>query len=193
MTPDDFEAVYRGTYERLTRYAVRRCASAQDAADVVADTYAVAWRRRDRIPGGGDAVLWLYAVARRVLSEHRRRDHRHRDARLDAEMADLYARTPGVEMSVIGQTFRALPDGDRELLALVAWEGLGHDEIAVTLGITRNNVRVRLHRARRRFAKALAANGVPTAFALEPVSQADSGTRATDGLRPPAPHLGETR
>ncbi|WP_066361273.1 RNA polymerase sigma factor [Herbidospora mongoliensis] len=172
MTPDDFEAVYRGTYERLTRYAVRRCASAQDAADVVADTYAVAWRKREKIPSGAEAVLWLYAVARRVLSEHRKKGRRHRDDRLVAEMADLYAETPGVEMSVIGQTFRALPDGDRELLALVAWEGLGHDEIAVTLGITRNNVRVRLHRARRRFAAALAANGVPTSFAVAPVFEA---------------------
>nr|WP_062331591.1 sigma-70 family RNA polymerase sigma factor [Herbidospora sakaeratensis] len=167
MTPETFEAVFRDTYERLTRYAVRRCASPQDAADVVADTYAVAWRKRAKIPPGDEAVLWLYAVARRVLSQHRRSGRR--DVLLDAEMADLYAETPGVEMNVIGQTFRALPDGDRELLALVAWEGLSHDEIAVTLGITRNNVRVRLHRARRRFAKALAANGVPTSFALAPL------------------------
>ncbi|GAA1687717.1 hypothetical protein GCM10009733_100480 [Nonomuraea maheshkhaliensis] len=77
---------------------------------------------------------------------------------LDAEMADLYQAAPdsGVELTAIAQIFRALPDTDRELLSLVAWEGLDRQQIATVLGMSRNAVRIRLHRARRRFARALA-------------------------------------
>ncbi|RCG30228.1 sigma-70 family RNA polymerase sigma factor [Sphaerisporangium album] len=162
--PAAFEAVYRQTYGQITAYAARRCDSPQDAADVVAETFAIAWRRMDELPPGDEAVLWLYGVARKVLANHlrgeaRRRAHR---AEFDAGMADLYAASPdrGIELKVIAEVFRSLPDDDRELLSLVAWEGLDRRQIATALGLSRNAVRVRLHRARRRFSRALTEAGI---------------------------------
>jgi RNA polymerase sigma-70 factor (ECF subfamily) len=160
-----FEAAYRQTYGLITAYAARRCESPQDAADVVAETYAIAWRRVDELPQGQQAILWLYGVARKVLANHRRGEVRRqaRNVELDAEMADLYADSPdsGITLKVIAEVFRSLPDSDRELLSLVAWEGLDRAQIATTLGLSRNAVRIRLHRARRRFSRALAEAGVP--------------------------------
>ncbi|MFG3440200.1 RNA polymerase sigma factor [Nonomuraea sp. NPDC047897] len=162
--PARFEAVYRQTYGQITAYAARRCASPQDAADVVAETFAIAWRRADELPEGEQVTLWLYGVARKVLANHFRTDGRRqaRNAELDAELADLYTAGPesGVELTAIAQVFRSLPDDDRELLSLVAWEGLDRQQIARVLGLTRNAVRVRLHRARKRFSRALAEAGV---------------------------------
>ncbi len=158
--PARFEAVYRETYGQITAYAARRCDSPQDAADVVAETFTIAWRRMGELPGGEQATLWLYGVARKVLANHYRGEvrRRARSVEFDAEMADLYADTPdsGVELEAIAQVFRTLPDDDRELLSLVAWEGLDRQEIATVLGVSRNAVRIRLHRARRRFSRALA-------------------------------------
>ncbi|WP_246090424.1 sigma-70 family RNA polymerase sigma factor [Nonomuraea deserti] len=87
---------------------------------------------------------------------------RTRTAELDAELADLYGHSPDteVELDAIGRAFRSLPDDDRELLSLIAWEGLERDEIAKALGLSRNAVRIRLRRARRRLSRALAAAGV---------------------------------
>lgn len=159
-----FEAVYRHNYSLITAYAARRCASPQDAADVVAETFTVAWRRSGELPDGEQATSWLYGVARKVLANHFRGENRRqaRNVELDAELADLYAAAPeqGVEVAAIGEVFRALGDDDRELLALVAWEGLDREQIAAAMGLSRNAVRIRLHRARRRFARALAAAGV---------------------------------
>ncbi|MEV4378551.1 RNA polymerase sigma factor [Streptosporangium sp. NPDC049644] len=159
-----FEAVYRETYHQITAYAVRRCDSPQDAADVVAETFTIAWRRVSELPPGQEARLWLYGVARKVLAGHRRSAarRRQRSVELDTEMADLYGSSPdnGVELSVIAQVFGSLSDDDRELLSLVAWEGLGREEIATMLGLSRNAVRIRLHRARRRFSRALDEAGV---------------------------------
>ena len=45
---------------------------------------------------------------------------------------------------------------DRELLMLVAWDRLDAAGLAATIGCSRANVAVRLHRARRRFARELA-------------------------------------
>ncbi|GII29377.1 RNA polymerase sigma factor [Planotetraspora mira] len=162
--PARFEAVYKGAYGQITAYAARRCDSPQDAADVVAETFAIAWRRMDEMPPGQEATLWLYGVARNVLANHRRGEVRRqaRSVELDAEMADLYGNSPdsGVELAAIAQVFRTLPDDDRELLSLVAWEGLDRQEIATALGLSRNAVRIRLHRARGRFSRALTEAGV---------------------------------
>ncbi|GAA3648798.1 RNA polymerase sigma factor [Nonomuraea antimicrobica] len=159
-----FEAVYRQTYESILGYALRRCESPEDAADVVAETFTIAWRRFDALPPGGEARLWLYGVARNVLANHRRglARHRHANVALDTDLADLSAHSPegSVELSAIARAFRELSERDRELISLVAWEGLDHEEIAEVLGCSRNAVRIRLYRARQRLSKALAETGV---------------------------------
>src|SRR5262249_27147731 len=57
-------------------YALRRSASPEDAADAVAETFLVAWRRLADLPVGDEAPLWLYGVARRVLANQRRGERR---------------------------------------------------------------------------------------------------------------------
>ncbi|SNR26466.1 RNA polymerase sigma factor [Actinomadura mexicana] len=162
--PDDrrrrFEDVYAANRARILGYALRRTSDPQDAADVLAETFLTAWRRLDDVPPGDQARLWLYGVARRVLANHHRGERRR-----SALAADLGSRlrdgpagedASGDGLTDVGTAFRGLPESDRELLALVGWEGLGNGEIATVLGCSRNAVRIRLHRARRRFARALA-------------------------------------
>jgi RNA polymerase sigma-70 factor, ECF subfamily len=159
----EFAAVYAKNYRPLLGYALRRCPSPDDAADVVAETFTIAWRRADDLPSGDEARLWLYGVARRVLANQRRGERRHsiKTAMLRDELAATPAIVPTTPQDTpVARAFAAMPDRDRELLALVAWEGLGNAEIATVLGCSRNAVSVRLHRARKRFARALRAAGI---------------------------------
>lgn len=160
-----FEEIYQAYSGLILAYALRRGAGAEDAGDVVAETFATAWRRIDDVPPGEQARPWLYGVARRVCANQRRgRERRARlDQRIAADLGPLVAAAavsaegPGLEH--IAAVFARLPEGDREVLALVGWEGLDRDEIAVVLGCSRATVRVRLHRARTRFARGLAEAG----------------------------------
>lgn len=158
-----FEALYAATFHHLLGYATRRCESAEDAADVVAETFAVTWRRLDVVPPGDQARLWLYGVARNVLAEHRRGAARRRDLShaLAGDLTGCYAPSAedSADLSGLGRAMRHLPEEDRELLCLVAWEGLDNGQIAAVLGVSRNAVRIRLHRARRRLARRLAGPG----------------------------------
>ena len=72
---DRFQAMYGANYHRVLGYALRR-AGREDAADVVAETFVVAWRRLDEMPEGDGARLWLYGTARRVLANQRRATRR---------------------------------------------------------------------------------------------------------------------
>lgn len=153
-----FTALFERTHRPLLAYAVRRVADPADAADVVAEAFVVAWRRIEDVPAGAEATPWLYGVARRVLANHHRGERR-RDALADRLRDSLReVSVAGPETADISALTRALarlrPD-DQEILRLLAWEGLTHEEIAVALGISRGSVRVRLHRARSRLGAAL--------------------------------------
>ncbi|MGR6924370.1 RNA polymerase sigma factor [[Actinomadura] parvosata] len=153
-----FEAVYRRTYEQILGYAARRCSSPEDAVDVVAETYVIAWQRIPELPDGEAGKLWLYGVARRVLANHHRREKRQltRHTELTAEIEHLYtAPCHHSEQHGVDEAMDMLADSDRELLAPALWEGLDPGEIATVLSCSRNAARIRLHRARKRFAKAL--------------------------------------
>ena len=157
-----FEELFARTHAPLMGYAVRRVSDPADAADVVAETYLVAWRRLDELPPGEETRLWLFGVARRVLANHHRGERR-RLALADRLREDLSGWSPGPvtgQADAVGRAMRRLSEDDRELLTLVAWEGLSRDEVAVTLGVTRAVVRLRLHRARGRLAALLRAEDV---------------------------------
>src|SRR5262245_34550824 len=144
-----FEDVFRDHARDLLAYALRRTGDPADAADVVAETFTTAWRRIDRIPAGPDARLWLFGTARRTLANHRRGRLR-RDAlaeRLREHLAVLGP--PAAPEDDLGAAVRdalaALRPDDREVLALVCWEGLEPSEAAVVLGIPAGTARTRLH------------------------------------------------
>lgn len=154
-----YERVFAATHQRVLAYVVRRVSDPSDAADIVADTYLVAWRRVGELPEGNESIAWLFAVARRCLANHRR-GHARRDALTDRLAATMESVAPPGEAETRSDVHRALSRldaEDQELLRLLEWDGLDRAEIATVLGISRNAVRVRLHRARRRFANALAA------------------------------------
>jgi RNA polymerase sigma-70 factor (ECF subfamily) len=152
-----FRALYESTRPRVLAYALRRTPTPEDAADVVAETFTIAWRRLDDVPDGEGGLLWLYATGRRVVANNGRRARRRAELvdRIGAELAAALAlpdeRNEG-EALMAAMALDRVSDDDRELLMLAGWEGLGPAELARLLGCSPAAARVRLHRARARLA-----------------------------------------
>src|SRR5438270_7304932 len=144
-----FEQIYTANREAVRAYVRRR---APDAVvdDVVSETFLVCLRRIDQVPL--DPLPWLYAVAWKTLANERRKQARapHSDA------LPFGAPVP-VGDGVLATAFNALSEGDREVLRLVAWEGLSLTDAATVLGCSGVACRVRYHRAKTRLASRLAA------------------------------------
>ncbi len=149
-----FSRLYREQGRAVLAYALRRVEGPEDAADVVAETFLVAWRRLDEVPIDAGARLWLYAVARRVIANQQRGERRR--TRLGRRLAESLRTelathpTPGGEAASVLRAMAVLGDGDRELLLLVSWEELSPGEAAKVLEISSLAARSQLHRARRR-------------------------------------------
>lgn len=156
VAPDaraDFEQLFRDTRTDLLAYVMRRSQSAEDAADVLAEAYLIAWQKLDAIPSGERARLWLFGVARNLLLKGASR-HRSRHALVERLAGELRRGHPpptpaeDERSSALRVALGALPERDREILMLTAWEGLTPKQIAAVVGTSVNIVRVRLHRAR---------------------------------------------
>jgi RNA polymerase sigma-70 factor (ECF subfamily) len=151
-----FRALYAAHLPAMLGYALRRVAAPEDAADVVAETFLIAWRRSAEVPPEDEARLWLYGVARRVLANHLRGEGRRSRLgdRLRTELADqAIIQDPAdevVQVATIRIALARLDESDREVLELTAWEQLAPAEIAVALGISPEAARKRLSRARSR-------------------------------------------
>ena len=147
-------AIFEAHHRRVLAYAMRRTDSPADAEDVVSETFAVAWRRVDRMPPPDEALPWLIAIARRVAA-NRRRSGRRFGMLLDRlRQAPARPAVP-IPSSPASEALMALPPADQELLTLLAWDGLSQAEAGAVLGISANAVAIRLHRARKRFASEL--------------------------------------
>jgi RNA polymerase sigma factor (sigma-70 family) len=150
---DELEALWHGWHRQVLAYALRRTDPAT-AEEVVSETFVIAWRRIDELPD--PPLPWLLGTARRVLANLRRGERR----RL-ALMDRLRSEQPvaGSSSDADGRALAALADlneRDREALLLHAWEGLDHEGAGIVMGCSASTFAVRLHRARERFAKALA-------------------------------------
>jgi RNA polymerase sigma-70 factor, ECF subfamily len=155
LPADRFRRLFADTERELVAYVVRRVERPEDAADVVAETFLVAWRRLNDVPAGDEARLWLYGVARRQLANQRRgqlRRSRLAD-RLRAELPASVAAVAAPEdnrVAAVRAALARLDEEDREILRLSSWEGLAPAEIAAVMGVPGVTVRSRLHRARKR-------------------------------------------
>jgi len=158
---DRFRLLYETHVDDLGAYCRRRL-GADEAEDALADVFAVAWRRREDVPLGHEARLWLYGVARNVVRNSQRKARRRRrlNARLigssdppesgPAETLITMSEHEDVLVALVG-----LKPSDQELLRLRAWEELSRDDIARVLGISVAAVDMRLHRAIARMSRAL--------------------------------------
>jgi RNA polymerase sigma-70 factor (ECF subfamily) len=158
-----FRALFEATYGPVRRYVDHRGVTGGRADDIVAETFVVAWRRFDQVPA--DRPLpWLLTVARNLWLNQRRGDRRY-EAVLQRLPRPLPVPPPGEppddELAAVRAALLALDPADREVLGLVAWDGLSAVEVGEVLGLTPGAVRVRLHRARHRLRAELVKRRAP--------------------------------
>ena len=137
---------------RLRRYARVLRRNPEDADDLVQDTLERAWSRAGLWRGVGDMRTWLFSIMHNLHVDALRR------GRLDT--VDLDEQTPEVPVAApqgqavavrdLDAALAALPAEQRDVLLLIALEGLAYADVARTLGIPIGTVMSRLSRGRER-------------------------------------------
>jgi len=161
-----FDALFERHRDGLQGFLFRKLRSHEEAEDAVILTFSNAWRARGSFRGTASGKAWLYQIATRVaLDIMRRRRRRAPEQELDALAPDALdlcgevvdpedtlldaARTEWMR-GTVEQAMEQLEPEERRLLRLFYFEDYSYEQISDLLGVTRSQIRGRLHRIRGR-------------------------------------------
>ena len=150
MNSEVFEALFSSHAADVYRYISRRHAGS-DLEDLVAEVFTVAWQKRDEIPTEFE-LPWLYRTAWYIVANAHRKTG---DIPMETYVID--EATPDIADVVIHnaemrEVWLAIPERDREVLRLVAWEGLTPPQVAAVLGLSLGGASSAISRARKNLA-----------------------------------------
>ncbi len=186
-----FVEAYSTYANLLYRTALRVLRDADEAADVVQETFVTLAQRVQTFEGRSRLSTWLYRVAyRHALQRLRSPDRRRRPARSEGVLAAA-ERTPDMSPGPaqrleqkllhdgIDEALALLPESLRAAFVLRDIEGMSTAEAADALHVSESALKVRLHRARLRLRERLSdellppeteAAGLPCATVIEQLS-----------------------
>lgn len=161
--PPDFDAVYAEHFGHVARWLRAFGVPASEADDVTQEVFLVVRRKLARFDGRHLAA-WLYRIAQRTASDHRRRAWFRRlvlRSPVDPESLASVARDPHASLErrdaerIVASVLAQMSDVRRTAFVLFELEGYSALEIAELEGIPVNTVYTRLHHARRDFLRRL--------------------------------------
>jgi RNA polymerase sigma-70 factor (ECF subfamily) len=168
-TVETSEAIDLGRYRQALLDHIRSIVrNPTEAEDVLQEVLVKAHQSIGQLRAEGALTTWLFRIATHLGIDHLRKHGRQPEVVDDVDPKDLPSEddgTPGLqrmveqqEMSTCVQRFLLnLPSVYRTVLLLHDLDGLTASEIASRLGITLENAKVRLHRARAALRTALQA------------------------------------
>jgi RNA polymerase sigma-70 factor (ECF subfamily) len=151
VTDLDFDQLYDRHALDVYKYISRRHIG-NDSQDLTGDVFLIALQKKEAIPAGWE-LPWLYRTAWNVLANaHRKNDPIPTDfdlTEIEPDCADAV-----ITNDQLNRAWEKLPQKDREVLRLAAWEGLTGKQLASTLGISEGGAGAALSRARTNLRKA---------------------------------------
>lgn len=161
MENSDFEDLFSAHSLAVYKYVARRH-QGNDIEDLVAEVFTLAWRKMSEIPADFQ-LQWLYRTAWLVLAnQHRRKGdillgdvgvNFESELELESDVADVV-----ISNLELREAWLKLPERDREVLRLVAWEGMSPGDVAAVLGLSIGGASSAISRARKNLEKEFSAS-----------------------------------
>ena len=151
---DDLRDAIAREIPALRRYARVLCRDGDEADDLVQECLVRAIGKLHLFQAGTNLRAWLFTIIRNLFLNRSRREHLERSWTAD----QVHAALPGdaadpvqphrVALVQVSAHLDELPEPMRELLMLIAIDGLSYEEAAAVLDVPVGTVRSRLSRAR---------------------------------------------
>ena len=161
----DFHTDILPMKDRLFRLALSITLDRTEAEDITQETLVRVWERRKEWPQIENIQAWCMTIARRLALDavEKAKIHAEREAEVaDYQRATISSPAPADEaldrrqrVEAVRRLISQLPEVQRTIIELRDIEGLRYDEIAQLTGISETQVKVYLHRARKKIREQL--------------------------------------
>ena len=161
---EDFRKVYDANYTLLMQVVMHIVYNQEIAEDLVQETFERFYVKNISFPTMDDAKYWLLRVSKNLALNNVRRNKREiqlvdKVKKMPGETANYYDYSKAVmeeeERKAVRDAVNALPENLRSVIQLKEYSGLDYKAIGKVLGISETNVKVRVHRARKKLEEIL--------------------------------------
>lgn len=155
MSPTTFKSTFLPLSRRLYVTAWRLSGNAQDAEDLVQETLMKLWEKRNLMPDMTNTEAYSVTMLVHIFYDNRRRQHlKTADAameslHIEADDDTVEALDRSEKVSRVGRLIEKLPAQQRKVMTLRDIDSLSFDEIGTSTGLSQNNIRSLLSRARK--------------------------------------------
>jgi len=163
-----FDEIFGRYGAPLTRMMRRQIRSAEDATDLVQQTFLQLHRARNDFREGAQLRPWLYTIAMNLRAEYFRKMGRRKESAMDLDARpDMHPKVAPVDVGALetqGQVRAALdrlPEAQRRVIQLHWFDGLSMSEVADVVGASTSAVKVRAHRGYKLLREVLEATDAP--------------------------------
>ncbi len=160
---DDFRAIYEANYHLIIQVIQHIVYNLEIAEDLTQETFERFYVKNMTFPSEDDAKYWLLRVAKNLALNHIRRNKR------EIQMIEKIKKVPiessskeGIGKIIEEENKREvrlaisqLPENLRLVIQLKEFSDLDYKSIGKVLGISETNVKVRVHRARKKLEELL--------------------------------------
>ena len=163
---DDFRKVYDANYTLLMQVVMHIVYNQEIAEDLVQEAFERFYVKNISFPTMDEAKYWLLRVSKNLALNHIRRNKREiqlveKVKKLPGETVNFFDSSKAVieeeERRNVREAVNSLPENLRSVIQLKEYSGLDYKAIGKVLGISETNVKVRVHRARKKLEEMLAA------------------------------------
>jgi RNA polymerase sigma-70 factor (ECF subfamily) len=149
-----FEELYRQHATRLYNLAHRMLGQAEDAEDLLQETFLTAFRKLDTFKGESALGTWLYRLGMNLCLD-RLRSRAAKQQQVTDLLDESVAHGPTTPLSAVSRldlerAIASLPEGSRAAFLLHDVEGFDHREVGTILGIAEGTSKSQVHKARLR-------------------------------------------
>ena len=165
---DAFDRLFVKHQDYVYNVCLGILANADDARDCAQETFLRVYRKVGEFRAEAAFSTWLYRVTVNVCVGHLRKRPREAASSLEDEhVREIADEGPEVwtgpdrevDEQLVRQVVAELQDDYRLVLVLRYFQDLSYDEMVQVLGYTMSQLKVKLHRARRAFARKWASRG----------------------------------
>lgn len=155
MTPEEFKSEVMPVKHKLYRFALRMLGDAEEAQDVVQEIFLRLWSKREQLGEYRNLEAFAMTMTRNLCIDKLKSPSAKQKAFDESgEMTDEMTPYAKTELSdtikVVRQVMDGLPEQQRMVIQLRDVEECDFDEIAEITGLSLNNIRVALSRARKK-------------------------------------------
>lgn len=153
-----FEEIYNRYSPKIFRVCLGYTNDADQAKDLVQETFIAVWKGLPNFRNQSHISTWIFRIATNHCLRAIEVAKRMPSAELPFNLTEIGEESKEAQLNFLYQCIAELEETDRIIISLEL-EGLPQAEIAVIVGLSSGNIRVKVHRIKEKLAQKFKAYG----------------------------------